>query len=1012
MGPQWTDLMGQTLLEYSVSDSKKFYYMLTDPFEQADYPCPLDIKWKDSVISVAMEVMSAIITRSSVSSLFSVMTLKDKLPTTAVTQDKSSQPSKGDTILHFYETSASTRSVLESITTMRPAGASSPNSTSSSDCHQQQDKEEERHEGMPCNFVRDDASAFHIQASTLCFWNSRDAWNLFAGGGSTSFEEFSADIGGGNNVLDILEGHVVALQSASKTLNGWRDVVQGRDAENVCSKSDIFVLKSRAIILCLAYRTAMRHMNSWTWKQCCREACRQLNELGVVQATKPRSVQDWNLEFRKCRTFLHPDHIVRCGKRPFPLLFMKYPDTKDQIAAFGLGNLSILTVELVRVFCIEELFPSIYQQWCNDHEGHQAASSLTQELFLKVHGITNFGIPTCWRWMQLIGFAYSIQQKSYYVDGHERDDVVLSRKQFCQQYLTELEPKCLRWVQYALSELETANLNPEFGYKYINEDCNSVYYEFHIDYCYSCRGNETFDAMHGKIASMSVRAPPNSRPIEIYGQDESVFSQFLFPSKSWVGPNQERGLFPKSLGEGLMVSAFVSRDTGFGMPMTDEDLTIVNALRRGTHYIDQTAALEVNKHTRKQPLTESPFVRHLLIGASKGGYWNSYHMAIQLEDVVDCLKIFRPQFDFVFMFDHSQGHARKKDGALDADSMSRSFGGKQPKMHSSVITSNCLGPFDSILQVGDQQSMVFEADDQGPWWLATAEQARRKYDNHDNRGRPPKNVPRTRNELAFALLEESGITVESNRPLNELKELVAIHGISLMHEKVYVNEGWLGKAKGLLQVLWERGWIDPSNCKEHVDKQGNKLINTSFYTLGGRKDILTGHIIESSSLKGLMGNCYDFKTEETALQFLGSQLGLRVMLTPKFHCEFAGEGIEYTWAQAKALMRRTPMREKKGRANFINLVTRCLCPTTVLTKERAARARAYICTYYYLERETNNIDEIAENVPGIAAAAKQQLLYKKIEQLMKRFKTHRCALDFDIRFVLATLKEGNEDNAA
>jgi hypothetical protein len=246
---------------FRVRFQKKFYYMLTDPFEQADYPCPLDIKWKDSVISVAMEVMSAIvITRSSVSSLFSVMTLKDKLPT-AVTQDKSSQPSKGDTILHFYETSASTRSVLESITTMRPAGASSPNSTSSSDCHQQQDKEEERHEGMPCIFVRDDASAFHIQASTLCFWNSRDAWNLFAGGGSTSFEEFSADIGGGNNVLDILEGHVVALQSASKTLNGWRDVVQGRDAENVCSKSDIFVvLKSRAIILCLAYQTAMRHM--------------------------------------------------------------------------------------------------------------------------------------------------------------------------------------------------------------------------------------------------------------------------------------------------------------------------------------------------------------------------------------------------------------------------------------------------------------------------------------------------------------------------------------------------------------------------------------------------------------------------------------------------------------------------------------------------------------------------------------------------------------------------------
>ena len=69
-----------------------------------------------------------------------------------------------------------------------------------------------------------------------------------------------------------------------------------------------------------------------------------------------------------------------------------------------------------------------------------------------------------------------------------------------------------------------------------------------------------------------------------------------------------------------MISAFVSRDTGFGMSMTDRELAIVNALRQGANYIDGTAALEVYKHTRKQPLTQSPFVRNLLIGATKGGY--------------------------------------------------------------------------------------------------------------------------------------------------------------------------------------------------------------------------------------------------------------------------------------------------------------------------------------------------------------------------------------------------------
>ncbi|KAI2506317.1 hypothetical protein MHU86_8148 [Fragilaria crotonensis] len=290
------------------------------------------------------------------------------------------------------------------------------------------------------------------------------------------------------------------------------------------------------------------------------------------------------------------------------------------------------------------------------------------------------------------------------------------------------------------------------------------------------------------------------------------------------------------------------------------------------HYIDTTAALEVHKHTRKQPLTQSPFVRNLLIGATKGGYWNSFHMAIQLEDVTDCLKVIRPQVEFVFMFDHSQGHARKKDGALDAQSMSRSFGGTQPKMHSSKITGNCLGPFESILRIGDEQSMVFQTEDQGPWWLASTEvRERRKFDIHDNSGRT-KVVSRTRAELVSALLEESGIAIESNRPLNELKELATIHGVSLTREKVFVTEGWHGKAKGLLQVLWERGWIDTSKCKEQKDKEGNKVINTSYYTLIGRKDPATGQIIESSSLRALMGNCFDFKTEETALQFWAPNL--------------------------------------------------------------------------------------------------------------------------------------------
>ncbi len=820
----------------------------------------------------------------------------------------------------------------------------------------------------------------------------------------------------------MLKVRIELLQSVNRSENGWRNVIEGRDPDNLCSPSDIFAVRGRSIILCLAYQLAILHMHTRTWKECCSDACSQLNLLGVEQATQNRAVRDWNITFRAHGVFPHPNHSVRCGKQPLPLLFQNNPSAMDEIIQFGVKNLTTLTVESLHGFCHEVLTPKLFCQWQSDVQQSKCwirdqDPLLTREMFLLKNRISTLSIPTCWRWLHRLGFTYNTQRKGYYVDGHERDDVVASRKAFCETYLTEIEPFCLRWIQVSQHELETTHniLNPDFGYQFV--DANGIaHVEFHVDYCSRHINNDNV-LLQCKNPRMSVRAPRGSRPIEIFGQDESVFSQFIFPTKSWIGPNQERGLFPKSLGEGLMISAFVSQDSGFEMPISDEQLVEINSFRRGTEHIDKFAATQILSTAAKQPLTESPFVRSLLIGATKGGYWNSFHMAVQLEDVVDCLKILRPDYDFVFLFDHSQGHARRKDCALDASSMSRTFGGVQPKMRSSKIVDRCLGPFNCTLSIGDVQTMVFEDGDNGPWWMLSEEgREARRLDIHA----PADNVSttklanRTKLQLANALKEEAGVTVDPLRPMNEIKEYASRHGVDLQYRKIHVTEGWLGKPKGLLQILWERGWIDPCKCaSSKQDKIAGTIAITSFYTVNGRKDPQTGQLLESSSLRALMDQCSDFRDKETALHFLGKQLGLRVLFTPKFHCEFAGEGIEYNWAHAKAKMRTTPIREKKGRANFIALVMKCICPATVLTKERirkfSARARAYICTYYHLSRDNEAQAEghqIAEDpTTTLNIAKKQHLLYKEIERLMKKFKTHRCALDFDHGFVKGELIE-------
>jgi hypothetical protein len=77
-----------------------------------------------------------------------------------------------------------------------------------------------------------------------------------------------------------------------------------------------------------------------------------------------------------------------------------------------------------------------------EEEGEQNKDKLLIASFLKAHGVESMSFTTAWRWMRQLDFKYEARKISFYVDGHERDGVVANRKEFCKQYLTELEPYC------------------------------------------------------------------------------------------------------------------------------------------------------------------------------------------------------------------------------------------------------------------------------------------------------------------------------------------------------------------------------------------------------------------------------------------------------------------------------------------------------------------------------------------------------------------------------------------
>ena len=57
--------------------------------------------------------------------------------------------------------------------------------------------------------------------------------------------------------------------------------------------------------------------------------------------------------------------------------------------------------------------------------------------------------------MKRLGMKYDYKKKTYYVDGHERADVVAARAAFCKRYLLEYEPRCFRWVHLSKEECDS-----------------------------------------------------------------------------------------------------------------------------------------------------------------------------------------------------------------------------------------------------------------------------------------------------------------------------------------------------------------------------------------------------------------------------------------------------------------------------------------------------------------------------------------------------------------------------
>ncbi len=59
--------------------------------------------------------------------------------------------------------------------------------------------------------------------------------------------------------------------------------------------------------------------------------------------------------------------------------------------------------------------------------------------------------------------------------------------------------------------------------------------------------------------------------------NEAIMKQYLL-TKKWRGPNGDTALVPKDEGMGIMISAMVSREFGWGIDITKQQLERINGM--------------------------------------------------------------------------------------------------------------------------------------------------------------------------------------------------------------------------------------------------------------------------------------------------------------------------------------------------------------------------------------------------------------------------------------------------
>jgi hypothetical protein len=159
--------------------------------------------------------------------------------------------------------------------------------------------------------------------------------------------------------------------------------------------------------------------------------------------------------------------------------------------------------------------------------------------------------------------------------------------------------------------------------------------------------------------------------------------------------------------------------------------------------------------------------------------------------------------------------------------------------------------------------MIFSPEDEGPYWMTPEEREQKRKDQY---GSTIIQKEYTKPQLIEMLEKEKGIvSAKGNR--QQIWDMAQRAGTALTYEKREIIQGWEGQPKGMEQILWEQGWIDP-------------MVTHKVYTVHGTKDSMGAVRKDTTSLQYLMSNLKYFESQETMLCLKARRIVMERSLEP------------------------------------------------------------------------------------------------------------------------------------